>query len=217
MKKITLIITSAILLGFVACNSSKNKEAETSRKELNDYIDSVRNVTPEYTTTYWSAIDDGYKTRVTKAEAYATEESQKKELEKSKNDYQELKSKYDAEVQKNNDMQVANKKQQFRDALFGEGKIGTDMSFDWVTAANIRSVYENFVNAVDANKKNYSREDWDEIKVLYEALDTRKNEVEKDLASKDNMKIAKEKIRFSTIETTHRPLAKVSENSDAKQ
>jgi hypothetical protein len=39
----------------------------------------------------------------------------------------------------------------------------------------------------------YTREDWDEIKVLYEALDTRKNTVEKDLASSDNMKIAGKK------------------------
>lgn len=221
MKKINSIFTSAIMLGmlgFVACNNPQNKEAETSTKELNDYIDSVRNVTPEYTNnTYWSGIDEGYRNRVTKAEAYAIEDEQKKKLEKSKADYQELKTKYEAEVKKNNELQLVNKKQQFRDALFGEGKIGTDMGFDWVTAANIKSVYENFVNAVDANKKIYSREDWDEVKVLYEALDTRKNMVEKDLATKDNMKIAKEKIRFSSIESVNRPLSKVSENSDAKQ
>jgi len=53
--------------------------------------------------------------------------------------------------------------------------------------------------------------------VLYEALDTRKNEVEKNLSTKDNLKIAKEKIRFASIESIERPLSKVSENSDAKQ
>ena len=54
------------------------------------------------------------------------------------------------------------------------------------------SVYDRFVNTVKENREKYSSEDWDEIKTLYEALDTRKNEIEKDLqGSNDNLKIAK--------------------------
>jgi hypothetical protein len=64
--------------------------------------------------------------------------------------------------------------------LFGEGKIGDDMNFDWVNATNILGVYDQFVNTVKDNKDNYSREDWDEIKLMYEALDSRKNTVEKE-------------------------------------
>ncbi len=67
------------------------------------------------------------------------------------------------------------------------------------------------------NKSTYSREDWDEINVLYEALDTRKNAVEKDLKSADNMKIAGLKIRFASIAATHRGGTKVKENAEAKQ
>ena len=52
---------------------------------------------------------------------------------------------------------------------------------------------------------------------MYEALDTRKNEVEKELATKDNMAIAKEKVRFVTIKAMNRPTAKEKENSDAKE
>jgi hypothetical protein len=36
-------------------------------------------------------------------------------------------------------------------------------------------VYDQFVNTVQTNKDKYSREDWDEIKLMYEALDSRKN------------------------------------------
>ncbi len=214
IKTITLSITCAVMIGLVSCNDSK-KTDET--KELQAYVDSVKNVTPEYNTTYWTSIDEGYQARVVKAEAAATEESQKKQLAESKAAYQELKAKYEAEVKTNNEQAYNNRKQALRDALFGEGKIGTDLNFTWVNAANIRVAYENFLIAVDANKKAYSREDWDEVKVLYEALDTRKNEVEKDLSTKDNMKIAKEKIRFASIESIERPLSKVSENADAKQ
>jgi hypothetical protein len=48
-----------------------------------------------------------------------------------------------------------------------------------VNATNILGVYDQFVNTVKDNKDNYSREDWDEIKLMYEALDSRKNTVEK--------------------------------------
>ena len=104
-----------------------------------------------------------------------------------------------------------------RNRLFGEGKIGSDMKFGFVTADNILSVYKNFVNTVADNKNNYSREDWDEIKVLYEALDTRKNTVEKDLSGSDNLKIAGLKIRFATIKATHRGGTKGAENEAAKE
>ena len=73
------------------------------------------------------------------------------------------------------------------------------------------------MDVVDKNKKVYSREDWDEVKVLYEALDNRKNEIEKELASKDNVKIAKEKVKIASIFAVRRPLAKADENADAKK
>jgi ABC-type branched-subunit amino acid transport system substrate-binding protein len=108
-------------------------------------------------------------------------------------------------------------RQILRTNLFGEGKIGSDMQFAFVNGKNILSVYQNFVDKVADNKKKYTREDWDEIKVLYEALDTRKNEVEKDLAGGDNMKIAGLKIRFASIIATHRGGAKVKENAASKE
>jgi hypothetical protein len=40
------------------------------------------------------------------------------------------------------------------------------MNFDWVNATNILGVYDQFVNTVKDNKDNYSREDWDEIKLM---------------------------------------------------
>jgi hypothetical protein len=47
------------------------------------------------------------------------------------------------------------------------------MNFDWVNKDNIHNVYQQFVHVED-NKDAYSREDWDEVKLMYEALDSRK-------------------------------------------
>jgi len=95
--------------------------------------------------------------------------------------------------------------------------VGSDMSFGFANANNLLSIYRNFVNTVADNKDSYTREDWDEIKVLYEALDTRKNTVEKELPDGDNTKIAGLKIKFSLIKATHRGGTKGEENKAAKE
>lgn len=109
-------------------------------------------------------------------------------------------------------------KEELRKALLGEEHIGEDLTFNWVNKDNILQVYENFVNTVQQNKESYSREDWDEIKLLYEALDSRKNTVEKEgLSSKDNLKIAALKTEFAPMYTINRMTAKAEENAEAKK
>ena len=223
MKKTKLLIAAAIVsIGFTACNTSttKTKDVET----LTMYVDSVDNMTPVYTTANWTVIDNGYQARVAEAEknmaTYSAEEKARAEASKAK--YEALKAKYEmnikeAEAKAAMATTTPNYRQVLRNRLFGEGKIGDDMKFEFVTAANILSVYKNFVNTVSDNRDSYTREDWDEIKVLYEALDNRKNAVEKDLATGDNLKIAGLKIKFAAIKATHRIGSKVEENKESKQ
>jgi hypothetical protein len=105
-----------------------------------------------------------------------------------------------------------------RMSLLGSSAVGNDMQFEWVNKDNILGVYDNFVNTVQKNKDTYSREDWDEIKLLYEALDTRKNTVEKEgLTGEDNRKIAGLKLKFGPMYTVNRMGAKSEENSEAKK
>jgi hypothetical protein len=70
------------------------------------------------------------------------------------------------------------------------------MNFDWVNKDNIHNVYQQFVHTVEDNKDAYSREDWDEVKLMYEALDSRKH-IEKERTSDDNKKIAGLKLKFA--------------------
>lgn len=218
MTKTKLLIAAAIVsVGFTAC-SNEPKQAEV----LNVYVDSVEKLTPVYTTENWTVIDNGYRERVKMAEAeYAALDAEgKARADASKARYETLKAKYELAIKEQDAKAAAlapNFRKALRDRLFGEGKIGDDMQFAFVTADNLLSTYKNFVNVVADNKSTYSREDWDEINVLYEALDTRKNEVEKDLKSGDNMKIAGLKVRFASIASTHRGGTKVKENNEAKQ
>lgn len=220
MKKINVLITAALAVtGFAACKNAAT-EAQLDAMNVNLYVDSVNNLTPVYTTAYWSSLDEGYQARVQKADKtmITLTASDKAELEASKAEYAVLKTTYEVKIKESeNGTGASDYRQVLRNNLFGEDMIGTDLKFGFVTAANLLNVFRNFVNTVADNRNTYTREDWDEIKILYEALDTRKNTVEKDLPKGDNNKIAGLKIKFSAIKATHRGGTKGEENKEAKQ
>ncbi len=170
-----------ISLVFASCKDEKAVAAEKSVDTYVVYVDSISNIDKAEAKTNWQAIDDSYQIRVTEAEL-ALENLKEREVAQARIDAS--KAKYEAlKAQMVADMQAeaaVNSKQVLRNALFGEGKIGDDMNFDWVNKDNILAVYQQFVDTADANKDNYSREDWEEIKLMYEALDSRKNTVEKE-------------------------------------
>ena len=224
MKKSQIILGATLLVaGFTACNTS-NDPAKADAVILSQYVDSVVNIKPVYTMENWMAIDNGYQSRALNAEKNmaSLKDEDKAAAEASKAKYAELKAKYEEKLKEaeNAAKQAAatpDYRLILRNKLFGDGVVGSDIKFGFVTAKNIKDVYEKFVGTVADNKNNYTREDWDEIKVLYEALDNRKNEIEKDLAGKDNMRIAALKIKFATIKALKRTAEKVEENTKSKE
>jgi hypothetical protein len=221
MRTIYLVLGTAVAIsGFVACNNSEKEAAKQDAAGLTQFVDSVATLTPVYTQENWTTIDNAYQERAMKAESkLATlEEEDKARAEASKVKYAALKDTYVAKIKEREEAaKIPDYRQTLRASLFGEGKVGNDMQFRFVTGNNILSFYQGFVDKIAENKKNYTREDWDEIKVLYEALDTRKNEVEKDLSTSDNMKIAGLKIKFASIIATHRVTAKLRESAASKE
>jgi hypothetical protein len=221
LKQLTLlagILFSGAIL--TSCGSQSEKAAENELAQLGNYLDSVKAAAPVYTEEGWGKIKTEYNNtieKVAKSGSKLSDEANKK-LERAKVNYNEMKEDYAVHIHEAKEKaEISEFRQNLRSQLFGEEKIGTDMQFNFVTGKNALAVYERFVNTVKANQNKYSREDWDEIKLLYEALDTRKNEIEKDLPTADNLNIAKLKVQFATINAVKRPLAKVDENDDAKK
>lgn len=230
MKKMNLFLGVAIIaMAFTSCKSESEKQAEKTFGGYEKYVDSVTNVAVADAKTNWQSIETSYNQKTAEAEAALAELKDKAaaeaRIEKSKAKYADLKSKLDAEMAKEAEAakaaaanNPANKKQLLRDAYFGAGKIGEDMNFSWVNKDNILKVYNDFYNEFDKNKDSYSREDFDEIKAMYEALDAHKNKVEKEgLSSKDNLKIAELKFKFAPKFKWERMGAKAEENQKAKE
>ena len=226
MKKGTLLLGVAIIaLGFTSCKDEKEAQAQKTVETYVVYVDSLGNVSAEDAKTNWVAIDAAYQLRTSEAEAALANlkenAKEQEQIDASKAKYEALRAKYGAEETESENVgqsQAPNSKQQLRNALFGEGKIGDDMNFGWVNAANIHDVYQSFIHTAENNKDSYSREDWDEIKLMYEALDSRKNTVEKEgLSKEDNRKIAGLKFKFAPMLKVNRMGAKSEEMQKAKQ
>jgi trehalose-6-phosphatase len=166
--------------------------------------------------TDWDSIENNHEKRKLAAENAIQEIEDRKELENkilvSNEKYELYKTSYLIQQPK------AVIKSTIRTALFGSSDIGDDMMFTWVNKDNILKVYDTFTSTVEKNKATYSREDWDEIKLLYEALDTRKNTVENEgLTGTDNMKIASIKFKFAPLLKINRISSKAEENEEAKE
>lgn len=212
-KKLFLGV-AAIALGLTSCKGEKETQAEKTVDNYVVYVDSLENVSSEEAMANWQTIEANYELRSSQAE---TALADLKDDAKAKEKLEASRMKYEAMKTKMQDA-MPSKSQTMRNSLFGEGKVGDDMSFAWVNAANIHDVYQQFVHTVEDNKDSYSREDWDEIKMMYEALDSRKNTVEKEgLSSEDNRKIAGLKLKFAPMYTVNRMGAKSEEMDAAKK
>jgi len=216
--KLTFVLIAAAIV-FTSCKDEKQEKAQKSLAAYTKYVDSVSAITAADATQNWKTIESDYDKLKTDAENSLASANDKTALQSSYDNsatkYEEFKTNILSEKEKNeaNDSKIV----KYR-ILFGSGYVNDDMKFNWVNKDNILSVYDNFYNTVHKNKDSYSREDWDEIKLVYEALDTRKNTVEKEgLTSHDNNKIAGLKLKFAPMYTLNRMGAKSDENAEAKK
>jgi hypothetical protein len=219
MKKGTLLLGVAVIaLAFTSCKKDEKEwQGDKAVDSYSVYVDSIEKVTIDEKTD-WDQIDAGYELRMNEAEAsLANSKDSIKAQERmmlAREKYEVLKAKRVVAVA----TPAPNSKQQLRNALFGEGKIGDDMNFSWVNAANIHEVYQSFIHTAETNKDSYTREDWDEIKLMYEALDSRKNTVENEgLSKEDNRKIAALKFKFAPMLKVNRMGEKTEEMKNAKE
>ena len=216
--KLTLVFVAAFIM-LASCNDGKKELAQEKVKSYETYIDSITQVATIEVMANWDAIEkdcDKMKAEANNALVTVKENAEmKKSVDESTLKYETFKAEVMAEHER---MEIANSKLMMRQSLLGSSYSGGDMKFAWINKDNILSIYQNFVDTVDKNKDGYSREDWDEIKLLYEAIDTRKNTVEKEgLTSTDNRKIAVLKLKFGPMYTFERMGAKSDENAAAKQ
>lgn len=208
---------------FASCKDKESDVADERITALEKYVDSLESVKTADAEANWEAISADYDRRTAESnEAIATLDDDARVRVQARLDsvnarYVVIKTSVENAKAPAADATVS-ADQALRDKLFGVGKLGDDLNFSWVNKDNIRPVYEQFYDAYKANKDSFTREDYDEIKLIYEALDARKNTVEKEgLSADDNSAIAAIKFRFAPMFKTNRIGAKARENEEAKE
>ncbi len=220
MKNLKLTLGLVALAAmFTSCKDENQEMAQKSVDSYEKYVDSVSNVAQAEAAANWDAIQADFEKMKMDAESSVATATDKDALQKDVDNasmkYDEYKAKVVAEKEK---MDMQNSKGMMYKSFFGDAYVSDDMKFNWVNKDNILSTYDRFYNTVSDNKDSYSREDWDEIKLTYEALDSRKNTVEKEgLSSSDNLKIASIKVKFAPMFTVNRMGSKSEENAEAKK
>ncbi|MBM6498549.1 DUF6565 domain-containing protein [Flavobacterium macrobrachii] len=209
----------SIVALLISCKDEQQVKVEKLTESYSKYLDSLTLEKSEEIVSKWNEIENEFNNKTTALKNEINQLDDKDDFEKK---FAAVGIRYEdfkkdilvkkAEIDAKNAQLTRNKE------LFGSQFIHDDMKFEWVNKDNILAVYDQFVTTVQKNKDTYSREDWDEIKLLYEALDSRKNTVEKQgLTSKDNMKIAGLKLKFAPMYTVNRMGAKSEENANAKK
>lgn len=232
MKKLNLVLGAAVVAAsFASCKSETEKTAEKNVDRYVVFVDSINGLDAAERSANWAAIEMAYNERMAEADAAIAElkdnaEAQKK-LAESRSKYDGVKMAAETEAKAKMEQEQAAAAAatpattggNMADMYFGAGNVvGNDMKFAWVNKSNILGVYQKFVETFNANKDGYSRQDFDKIKAWYEALDTRKNTVEKEgLAGEDNRKIAALKLEFAPKFKWERMTAKSAENANAKE
>ena len=222
MKKgIVLLGATVMALNLSSCKNEQEEKAKVTVDHYTTYVDSVSAVASADVKANWEEIAARSEQQLAEAKAALANLKDKTAAEEkvlaAETKYNEWKAKVETEVAAEK-ATTADRPTALRNAFFGEGKLGADMNFNWVNKDNILAVYENFTKTYYDNRESYSREDFDKIKQMYEALDSRKNTVEKEgLSTGDNLKIAAIKTKFGPVFKWERGTAKASENADAKK
>lgn len=211
-----------ILIAIVSCNHKEKELADKRIVALESFVDSLKTISDSEREANWDKISKDFDRKELNAtDAIINLDNENKIASQAKIDASTTKyDEFKATIEANKVAAIAkpSSSQLLRDRLFGAGKIGADMSFTWVNKDNILGVYDAFFQSYKDNKSDFSREDYDEVKLMYEALDSRKNTVEKEgLTASDNTKIASIKLKFAPMFKVNRIGAKSRETAAAKE
>lgn len=205
-----IIISVIAIVGLVACNNaSSNQDLSTQIVNLQKWVDSVKMANLTYDSITLVSLEAQYNSASAPLESNTElKEEDKAKVETSKKTWEEFKNDYNSKMNAakmlatleitgfNDEAKVKMAKN-----IFGEVAMMNSMDFSWVNASNILTVYNGFYEKFKANQNLYNNDELAYVKALYEALDTRKNEVEKEKSFKgsDNIKIAQTKTKFSVL------------------
>lgn len=203
--KINTILLGMLLLsvGFSSCKNVVEQKAQETVDAFQRYADSLINMTGTGVKEDFGIVEARFKKKAEVAEAAIENLKDKVKIQEkidvSKAKFEKYKSQFEAKLTEEKNRIAKDREQALRNSFFGNDKVREDLDFSWVKKNDIINVYKEFIATFDKNRDSYSKEDFDKIKQMYKALDSRKNVLQKEgLSAKDTIEIAKLKLEFAS-------------------
>lgn len=194
MKYVTLYLfglffCAATLLS--SCSASKEAEVEDELGDFRNWITQTTANISAQTEEDWKRAKDDFATRT-------QELDQKQEgfSEELKQEYQQLKDEFN-----NADKKYEESRRAARLAEWEQKLLGTYADKTTITRENVRQVYITFMENVRSLRSTWTDEDWEMAKMVMKSLNDRKDEVDEDLPTDDEVKIKALQMEFTTLET----------------
>ncbi|GAB2550188.1 hypothetical protein [Rufibacter soli] len=195
-----------LLLGGTACErtspSNQNPEnqprtrAEKDLAELREWVNEKTDKTDSTATQKWPEVKEEFKQRSAQLEEKADSLS-----EESKAEYKELRRRFENwETRNQQRSQVPLHPEtlaRFEQELFGSANA---LESNW-TAAQMREIYTQFLQNVRTRRASWTASDWDYVDEVYRQLNLKKEQVEDQIPTKDQLKIKALQAEYLTLET----------------
>jgi hypothetical protein len=215
-QKKTFVFAASLGLAFtqVACSKTEKTETSTTTTSTTTTRDQAYDDYKNYVTTLESDVERGWDTTVTDADQKMAQwktdyETRRSAVAQYEGDFDDTRRQEYDSLQSRYNTAWATREQQYntwRQTHQGAGSVSkVDMSayneskIPSYTATNIRTAYEDFVKHVEANKSNFSNDDWKILDKYWSQLDDRKNAIQSQLSDKDKWEIAKAKTKYQTM------------------
>lgn len=205
LKTWPLTLCVAATLIFTACGNDEQLRKDTA--ELRDYVNNHRDSVEVYAETQWDNLEAEYNTKKAKLDTSKMATELRETYNETARDWETFKADY--AVKREEKVKLA-EEDAFRATLAIQG---VRPDYTDLSNTNILAEYEHFVTTVKANKDLYSKEQWLVVNNSWKALQGRKKEIDNNIASADNTKIARLQLEYTAIKATNRPFADSEVNS----
>lgn len=197
-----LLISIPVML-FTACNNDSKEKTQKDVEDFKAYVKERRDSVDRYVDIKWDELQNRFDERKTQLDKDTAKMGQeiRADYDKAVRDWESFKAEYTAKME---EKMKLSQMDAIRNALAIEG-VRND--YTDLTGKNALQEYRHFVQTVDANKDNYTKEQWTAVNVNWKALNGRKREIAKDISSGDEAEIMKLQLKYTGIKALNRPTA----------
>ncbi|NDK56014.1 hypothetical protein [Pontibacter fetidus] len=194
MKNVTLYLLGwcfCVIALLSSCSASKETKVEDELGDFRNWISQTTSNISDRTEEDWKKAKSDFATRT--QELDVKQENFSDEL---KQDYQNLKQQFN-----DADKQYEESRRAARLTEWEQKLLGSYADKSTITRENVRQVYITFMENVRSQRSNWTDQDWEMAKMVMQTLNDRKDEVDEDLPTDDEVKIKALQMEFKTLET----------------